>query len=370
MSTPPLPTWITGTNEPAAMKSVASIDAPRTDPAAEAHSRFLYLVEPGIVLRRAGTRLRITRKKELLREVPAMKLQGVLCYGNVQVSSQCLRSLLEEGVWLAYFSQQGKYRGRLQPPAESGGRLRARQWECTRDTVFCLEFARTVVRAKIQGARKVAAGFAKHCLAETLGEAPRRLQESLDAVDAAQSVDELRGVEGAAARAYFDLFRRWNRSPLPFEGREKRGAATPVNVLLNLGYSLLTQELNGLIEAAGLDPAAGFYHKPDADRPSLACDWVEEFRHPLVDRLVLRVINQGTIGLEDFIDLEERGIRLSREALRKFVAAYEKTLIGSGETAEPGEAVGWRRVFLRQLVRLQGAVRGDTPYRPHTLAGE
>jgi len=65
----------------------------------------------------------------------------------------------------------------------------------------------------------------------------------------------------------------------------KRGAGDPINALLNFGYTIVTRELEGLIEGAGLDPAVGFYHHPDNDRPSLACDWVEEFRHPLVDRV-------------------------------------------------------------------------------------
>ncbi|HLJ48952.1 MAG TPA: CRISPR-associated endonuclease Cas1 [Bryobacteraceae bacterium] len=342
----------------------APIDAERSS-AAEAHSRFLYLTEPGIMLRRAGNRLRITRKKELLRELSVLKLQGVLCYGNVQVSSQCLRSLLEEGVWLAFFSGQGAYRGRLQPPAECGGRLRARQWELTRDLTFSLAFSRAVVRAKILAARHVASSFAKHNLAETLGDGATLLRAALDQVGEA-SIDGLRGVEGSAARAYFDLFRRWNKSAIPFEGREKRGATTPINILLNIGYTLLTNELNGLIEAAGLDPAAGFYHQPDADRPSLACDWVEEFRHLIVDRLVLRLINQGTIKAGDFIDLEERGLRLGRDALRKLIAAYEKSLNGNfAPDAEEGDAKGWRAIFLRQLGRLVDAIRDRSPYEPH-----
>jgi len=93
------------------------------------------------------------------------------------------------------------------------------------------------------------------------------------------ALEELRGVEGNASRAYFDLFRRWNRSTMPFEGRAKRGATDPINALLNLGYTLLTRELEGILEAAGLDPTVGFYHLPNGDRPSLAGDWVEEFRH-------------------------------------------------------------------------------------------
>ena len=125
-----------------------------------------------------------------------------------------MRALLEEGVWLSFFSRAGAYRGRLQPPAERGGKLRVGQWERSRDARFCLEFGRNVVRGKILGQKKVAAAYAADYLAETLGDAHTRLREALERVESIADLDELRDVEGAASRAYFDL----NRSEMPFEG--------------------------------------------------------------------------------------------------------------------------------------------------------
>jgi hypothetical protein len=165
--------------------------------------------------------------------------------------------LLDEGIWLSFFSRNGVYKGRLQPPIERGGKLRLRLWERSRDHEFCLQFGRAVVRGKILGEKLLASAYAKNYLAETLGDGFVVLRDSLVRLDKVQEITELRGVEGAAARSYFEMFRRWNRSGMPFDGRVKRGAGDPINALLNLGYTLLTRELEGLIEAAGLDPTIG-----------------------------------------------------------------------------------------------------------------
>src|SRR4029077_2324174 len=109
-------------------------------------------------------------KERLLLDVPTIKLQGVVLYGNPQVSTQCLRLLLEEGVWLSFFTRHGTYKGRLQPPAELGFALRREQWQRSQDSGFCLAFARTVIRAKLEGARQVASAYAQNYLAETLGD--------------------------------------------------------------------------------------------------------------------------------------------------------------------------------------------------------
>jgi CRISPR-associated protein Cas1 len=366
-----------------------SIDSPVHSQAAESHSRFLHVAEQGTYIRRAGTRIRVTRKDAVLLDIPAAKLQGVLLYGNVQVSTQCLRNMLDEGVWLSLFTRNGVYKGRLQPPAERGGRLRVRQWERSRDEGWCLEFARAVVRAKIVSQQQVAAAYAKNYLADTLGEAHSTLRDALARLQSARQLDEIRGIEGASSRAYFDLFRRLNRSELPFDGREKHPPTDPINALLSFGYTLLTRELEGLLEAAGLDPTVGFYHMPHADRPSLACDWVEEFRHEVVDRLVLNLINRAVIKASDFENREEKGgIRLTQDGLRKFLRGYETGLIGlptpaaappDTKTTAPPDAApcsapapavqslpnGFRPMFLSQLGRLLDALGKPGLYRPH-----
>lgn len=342
------------------------IESPERSLAAESNSRFLHVVEQGAVLRRSGTRVVITKKKTVLLEVPATKLQGVLLYGNIQVSTQCFRNLLDEGVWLSFFSRNGFYKGRLQPPAERGGKLRQIQYERSRDPEFCLQFSRSVVHGKILGQKEVAAAYAKNYLAETLSEGHRSMTDSLERLGSVKDLEELRGIEGSATRAYFERFRRWNRSEMPFEGREKRGTGNPINALLNFGYAVVMRELEGLIEAAGLDPAVGFYHQPDNDRPSLACDWIEEFRHPLVDRLVLKIINNGIIKVDDFEDREEKGgLRLGQEGLRKYLKAYEKTLVGCRSKEDAETPKGWRPVFLDQLGRLLDSLTGKEVYRTH-----
>jgi CRISPR-associated protein Cas1 len=334
----------------------------------ESHSRFLHVVEQGATLRRAGSRVLVTHKQEVLLDVPAAKLQGVLIYGNVQVSSQCVRNLLDQGCWLSFLTRNGIYKGRLQPPCERGGKLRRLQYERSCDSVFSLGFAKAVVHGKLLSAKQVLSAYASNYLAATLGESHAVLRQSIARLPAVSEMDELRGVEGAAARAYFDLFRRCNRSQLPFEKRVKRGASDPINVLLNFGYTLVTRELEGLIESAGLDPTVGFYHAPDGDRPSLACDWVEEFRHTIVDRLVLKLVNLSSIQASGFDQIEDKGLRMKPETLRKFLAAYEQTLAarrGKQEKQKDGARLPYRSIFLAQLAGLLDAITSGTPYQTH-----
>lgn len=347
--------------ESAAASRWRSTAKPLPQSASEVGGRFLYVTEPGGYLRRSGSRVMVYRGETLLLDVPAAKLQGVLIYGNAQVSTACLKSLLSEGVWVSLFSRHGQYRGRVQPPSERGGDLRRRQWERSIDPSFCLASAQAIVRGKVLGAIQTADRYAKNRAAESLGTARTTLRECIDKIGHAADLAALRGLEGTAARAYFDLVRRWNASDLPFDGREQRGTANPVNALLNLGYTLLTREVEGLSEAAGLDPAIGVYHLPAADRPSLACDLVEEFRHVVVDRLVLTLINKRMVTAAHFEEPDDkRGVRLTADGLRVFLAAYERWMRGGEDGGN-----GVRVQLIEQLGRWLEALAGRSPYLTH-----
>ena len=60
-----------------------------------------------------------------------------------------------------------------------------------------------------------------------------------------------------------------------------------------------------ILEACGLDPYIGFFHEVTYGRASLSLDLMEEFRHPLVDRLVLKLFNRKMLDDDDF---ETRGV--------------------------------------------------------------
>jgi CRISPR-associated protein Cas1 len=181
-------------------------------------------------------------------------------------------------------------------------------------------------------------------------------------------VQALDGVEGSAARAYFGALMSFNRSAFEWPGRLKHPAPDPINALLSLTYTLLTNELHALLAAAGLDPYFGFLHQLDYGRPSLALDLVEAFRHPLADRFVLAAINQNLFQPDDFYkDLEHGGLCLKPEPLRRYFDAFEKTMI---ETKQDGARPPWRSVLRAEVELLARHFRHGETWTPFRYAAE
>jgi CRISPR-associated protein Cas1 len=141
--------------------------------------------------------------------------------------------------------------------------------------------------------------------------------------------------------------------------------------LLSLGYVLLGNHLAGLLEARGLDPALGFFHEVRPGRPALALDLLEEFRHPVVDRFVLRACNLRVFRPGAFEPDPERpgGVRLDRQGLRRFFAEWETFLLRPVRERDGAEPVPVRPLLRRQVERLAADLRGGAAYRPLAYAG-
>lgn len=346
----------------------------------------LYLTEPGVTLGLNAGRLRVEKRAEVLLSVPLSRVQGVMAFGAVQITTAALLHLLAQGAPVAWVSRRGRLRGRAVPPLSKNVPLRLRQFARREDDAFRLSLARAMVRGKIvnqrtlllRGARRNVEREVRHVARE----AAHCLGRSVHECERCMSLQALMGVEGAAARAYFRAFEVLLPAGWNFASRTRRPPADPVNALLSLGYNLAGHEISTALEVAGLDPFVGFLHSVRHGRPALALDLLEEFRAPFVDRLTCRLLNlrmvtsadfettgsrtdQGTTGKETQTD--EKGtqsVQLSDAALRCYLAEYERAVAAPLTDARDGKSTSFRRLFTAQARRLARSIRTGEAYEP------
>ncbi|MDO9225186.1 MAG: CRISPR-associated endonuclease Cas1 [Pseudomonadota bacterium] len=148
------------------------------------------------------------------------------------------------------------------------------------------------------------------------------------------AIASLRGIEGAAARAYFQGLAALFPASLEFSGRNRRPPRDPVNACLSLGYTLLHFDAVRACHIAGLDPLLGFYHRPSFGRESLASDLIEPLR-PHLDRQVWHLFRDRILRADHFS--QDKGACLLGKAGRAaFYQDYES------------HAAATRRLLLRQ----------------------
>lgn len=345
----------------------------------------LYVTEPGATLRMQGESFIVTvdrerggepgsaRRRETLIEVEPHRLELVVLVGRCHVTSDAMHACLDQGITVAYMNWRGRLRGRTVPEIPRSGDLRLLQYRTHAVPEVRLRLARSAVVAKIRGAIEVLRGMQSNEAGnEAVAGGIRDLKTLPERIASCTDVEILRGLEGLAARTYFEALRAGFKAEITFNGRRSRPPPDPANALLSFGYVLVANLLAGMLEARGLDPAIGFYHQVRPGRPSLALDLLEEFRHPLVDRFVLRVCNLRILQPLHFEPDPERpeGLHLTRDGIRRFFDEWERHLQrplreGGGDSSR----LPARKVFERQVERLVADLRGGTAYRAF-LSGE
>jgi CRISPR-associated protein Cas1 len=334
---------------------------------------YLYITEQGAILRKAGDRFLVEKDDEVLLDLPYHKLEAVLLFGNVQVTTQALAELLEKGVNLSLFSRQGTYRGSLAPPRGKNIMLRLAQFGKYNDRPAALALARSVVRAKIANGLAVLARYANRSeISPAFQQRRQELEGALESSATVETISALDGVEGAAAHAYFSALMEFNLSEMSWPGRKKHPATDPLNALLSLTYTLLMHELTALLEGAGLDPYLGFLHQVDYGRPSLALDLMESFRHSVADRFVLTLVNRGAVTAEDFRpDGDRPGVFLTPGTMKKYFAEYERWMLNRPGSQDASVARPRFRDLLKAEVEcLAAALRDSQVFEPYRFDHE
>ncbi len=308
----------------------------------------VYVERQGAYVRTRGDRLVVTDGDESLLRLSLRRVRQVVCYGRVGLSTPFVQRAAERGIEVVLLSEQGTSGARLVPLTSSDPSARRAQYRAADDSGITCRLAAGFVTGKVGNMRVTLLRTARRQQDVAAGEAAARLEQTLEDLDAAGSLDEILGLEGSSARAYFQGVQRMLDPIWGFTGRQRRPPPDPVNAMLSYGYTLLCHEAVAALETAGLDPMVGFLHRHRWGRPALALDLMEEFRPITVDVAVWRCIATRQVRPEQFHDEPEQGSRMSDDAKHAFLGAYEKRML----TLTTHQGTG-RRVSFRVALSLQ-----------------
>lgn len=323
--------------------------------------RPLYVTEQGAYLGKKGGRLEVRVRGEVAASTRLIDVSQVCLVGNVQVGTQLMRELFAREIPVLWFSYGGWFSGMAHGLPAKNVDLRRRQVVVAAQGG--LEIARRVVDGKIRNGRTLLRRNSRSRPDRALGQLRALAEQARDA----PSVASLLGIEGTAARIYFEQFPTMVRPELglpgaafAFSGRNRRPPRDAINCLLGFVYGLLVKDLTVVLTAIGFDPYLGFYHRPRFGRPALALDLAEEFRPLLAESVVLNVINNGEVAPASFVS-RAGGVALTRDGRRSVISAYERRLDHQVRHPTFGYRVSYRRVLDVQARLLGAHLVGEVP---------
>jgi CRISPR-associated protein Cas1 len=318
--------------------------------------RPLHVVGHDAVVGVCGGRLEVRRDGAVVASAPLLGVSEVVLTGYVTVTTPALHRLLRDDVPVVLLAGDGRARGRLEPPASSHAECRRRQLAISGNEPWRLAISRRIVSAKLANqARMLSLRAGRSSDPPALRHTAEALRDAEIHAAAAEELDELRGIEGAATRRYFAALRRVLEQLVPEFQRRDRAGGDVVNALLNYCSALLRETVVTAVLVAGLDPGVGILHASYRRRPALALDLMEEWRSVLLERTVVTLVTRRQITNANLVATPQ-GPRLDADARRAAVARFQQRLQATHRTHAEAAKRTFRDHIDHQAVSLRDCV--------------
>ncbi len=290
----------------------------------------------GVKIGSTGNRFLISGKDIDKQMIPAVDISEILLYGKaISITTSAIILAVKNQIPIFFMNRYGKPYSIISPIIASGTILTKRaQYSAVNDRRgFAL--ARAFIYGKMKNQERLlrlranSEAYEKAVQIRMYADNIAKLTESLLTIEYDQNTykSKIMRLEAEAAKDnYWKGFALLLPNDLMFEKREHRHARDPVNILLNYGYGfLLTRVINALI-ISGLDIHAGFLHADRAGRESLALDLIEEFRQPVVDITILKLLRLKELKKDEILEVSDNGVRLSKTTLHKVIDSLKERL--------------------------------------------
>lgn len=342
------------------------------------------------------------RKREQKKLIPLFKVEEVMVFGDITLTTPALASLLDAKIMITYLSKHGRYLGNLSPALTKNSLLRLAQHEIHACSVRRHALAQQFVLGKLRNMRTLLMRYqrsrsdlsltdeieqVKRCLLAV----ERETSQLSDEVGAREMVQEeehqgkatdqqrssshmhglgpLLGWEGAGSAAYFGVFGQLIKCDWPheFTRRVRRPPTDPVNALLSYGYVILASQVSSLLAGVGFDPYIGYLHSSRYGKPALSLDLMEEFRPVIVDSVVLGLLNNRQLEPKDF-RRALNCVEMTEATRRLFLQKFEERMQESITHPIFGYTVSYRRCIELQARLLGKYLTGEIDaYRPFAV---
>lgn len=260
--------------------------------------------------------------------IPFENIENIVCFNYIGCSPALMGKCVGKTIPINFISPQGKFLAKVCGETKGNVFLRVAQIERFRESG--IELSRNTMAAKFSNCRQVLRRTLHDNLTlredNEIKNVLEVLEQGIEKVFRAETIEEIMGIEGNCARNYFSVFGKMITNPkstFSFEYRTKRPPLDPVNAMLSFVYTLMTSEFAASLETVGLDSYIGFCHSLRSGRSSLACDLVEETRC-VAERFVLTLLNLQIIGESDFEKQISGAVWLNDDGRKKVLSRWQE----------------------------------------------
>ena len=246
--------------------------------------------------------------------LPFDNVENIVCFSYLGCSPALMGKCVSKCIPINFHSPHGKFLAKVCGETKGNVFLRVAQIDVFREN--SLRLAQNTMSAKfcnsVQTIKRTLHDVPELRNDEDICQAISVLSDGTKKLLTADSIEQVVGIEGNCAQAYFSVFDKLitNKSTtLHFTYRNKRPPLDEVNALLSFVYTIYTNEYAAALETVGLDSYIGYL--------------IEEARC-LADRFVLSMINLRVITAKDFEKQVSGAVWLNEQGRKKVLTKWQE----------------------------------------------
>ena len=225
-----------------------------------------------------------------LTKMPFQKMLALFVIGHISITTPLIEKCKQFGVALVVMKPTLRPVFFWADSAEANYLLRRKQHHFCDDDI---SVAKVLVRNKICNQILMLRNTRRQDVMTS--DAIGICQSCLDTLQDIQDYNSLMGLEGMAAKSFFAAYFQ----DFDWKGRKPRAKCDELNVVLDIGYTILFNFIESYLRLFGFDIYVGVYHRLWFKRKSLVCDLVEPFRC-IIDRAIRTALGRQQFQMKDF----------------------------------------------------------------------
>ncbi|MDP4010076.1 MAG: CRISPR-associated endonuclease Cas1 [Candidatus Shapirobacteria bacterium] len=233
-----------------------------------------------------NSNIRLYYGEKFIDQVSCYSVICLFIVGDTTLTTKLIKKAKEYGISIFLLSNNLKNYAEIFSSAEGNYKLRQKQYQTSEQSELVL--SRLIVKNKIKNQLLL-------LQEKNINEFNKKFNSILENIDSVDDRQLLLGIEGNTSSLYFGAIYKdhdWHR-------RAPQAKEDPLNLLLDVGYTLIFNYIDSVLHLFGFDTYKGFYHKLFFERRSLSCDMMEPLR-PIIDRQILKMFNLKQINEKDF----------------------------------------------------------------------
>jgi len=269
------------------------------------------------------------KENKIIDRVSCFRVFSVFIIGDISITSKLIKKGIEYGISFFFLRDNFELYASINSMAKGNYLLRMRQYSLTENEELLI--SKNIVLNKIRNQLK---------LLSLRGKKIKKNKKQIEEfINSAKTLETLRGIEGNISKDFFSAYFK----EVNWVARMPRVKPDIPNFLLDMGYTMIFNFLDSLLNLIGFDTYKGCYHKLFFQRKSLTCDIVEPFRC-IIEKEILKMFNLRIINEKDF-KLKDRKVNITSKRAKKYAVNFLEAIIKN-----KGEAYNYVYNFYRFLM--------------------